>query len=98
MLGEDRVSVMELVSDKDRKRLAQHRSRWDQRERSTGAGVEEWRSSKVGAMNSCSVLELLTRTFCSGSGRVPRRADEAGTIQGVPEVFEKRWVEFVAYS
>lgn len=46
LLGEDRVSVMELVSDKDRKRLAQHRSRWDQRERSTGAGVEEWRSSK----------------------------------------------------
>ncbi|VDO75855.1 unnamed protein product, partial [Heligmosomoides polygyrus] len=43
LLGEDRVSVMELVSDKDRKRLAQHRSRWDQRERSTGAGVEEWR-------------------------------------------------------
>ncbi|CAJ0597934.1 unnamed protein product [Cylicocyclus nassatus] len=34
LLGEDRVSVMELVSDKDRKRLEQHRSRWDQRERS----------------------------------------------------------------
>ncbi|VDK55861.1 unnamed protein product, partial [Cylicostephanus goldi] len=33
LLGEDRVSVMELVSDKDRKRLEQHRSRWDQRER-----------------------------------------------------------------
>ncbi|PIO58235.1 hypothetical protein TELCIR_20335, partial [Teladorsagia circumcincta] len=45
LLGEDRVSVMELVSDKDRKRLERHRSRWDQRERSDNA--EEWKSSKA---------------------------------------------------
>uniref|UniRef100_A0A7I4YHP2 G-patch domain-containing protein n=1 Tax=Haemonchus contortus TaxID=6289 RepID=A0A7I4YHP2_HAECO len=44
LLGEDRVSVMELVSDKDRKRLERHRSRWDQRERSDGA--DGWKSSK----------------------------------------------------
>ncbi|KAK5966378.1 hypothetical protein GCK32_009655, partial [Trichostrongylus colubriformis] len=44
LLGEDRVSVMELVSDKDRKRLERHRSRWDQREKSDA--TEEWKSSK----------------------------------------------------
>uniref|UniRef100_A0A0K0D0Y3 G-patch domain-containing protein n=1 Tax=Angiostrongylus cantonensis TaxID=6313 RepID=A0A0K0D0Y3_ANGCA len=33
LLGENRVSVMEIVIDKDRKRLEQHRSRWDQREK-----------------------------------------------------------------
>ncbi|KAJ1366427.1 hypothetical protein KIN20_027087 [Parelaphostrongylus tenuis] len=36
LLGENRVSVMEMVSDKDRKRLEQHRSRWDQRQRDDG--------------------------------------------------------------
>ncbi|WKY01304.1 hypothetical protein Q1695_015362 [Nippostrongylus brasiliensis] len=38
LLGEDRVSVMELVSDKDRKRLERHRSRWGERERSDVSG------------------------------------------------------------
>ncbi|EPB80018.1 hypothetical protein ANCCEY_00841 [Ancylostoma ceylanicum] len=46
LLGEDRVSVMELVSDKDRKRLERHRSRWDQRERSDDRG-EESRSKRL---------------------------------------------------
>ncbi|KAK6043769.1 hypothetical protein COOONC_18726 [Cooperia oncophora] len=35
---------MELVSDKDRKRLERHRSRWDQREKSNAA--DDWKSSK----------------------------------------------------
>ncbi|KHJ93105.1 g-patch domain protein [Oesophagostomum dentatum] len=44
LLGEDRVSVMELVSDKDRKRLERHRSRWDQRERFDDRGADDSRS------------------------------------------------------
>ncbi|KJH50962.1 hypothetical protein DICVIV_02820 [Dictyocaulus viviparus] len=36
LLGEDRVSVMELVSDKDRKRLEHHRSQWGERQRDAG--------------------------------------------------------------
>ncbi|KAL6725213.1 hypothetical protein Aduo_007280 [Ancylostoma duodenale] len=47
LLGEDRVSVMELVSDKDRKRLERHRSRWDQRERSDDRGEESRSKERI---------------------------------------------------
>ncbi|RCN50098.1 hypothetical protein ANCCAN_03703 [Ancylostoma caninum] len=38
---------MELVSDKDRKRLERHRSRWDQRERSDDRGEESRSKDRV---------------------------------------------------